>query len=111
MLARIDAILRREQKTDEHKDQKFAELGKYEVRKQGYRRLGYKCFEGFPEAKFADSRRKAYYLMSTHDHLPRIPPPKSRTGVGRKPWSWQRWRGLKEDRLIVQPGCTRQSRR
>ena len=65
MLARIDAILRREQKTDEHKDQKFAELGKYEVRKQGYRRLGYKSFEGFPEAKFADSRCKAIRCRPT----------------------------------------------
>ena len=29
VLARIDAILRWEQKTDQHKDQKFAELGKH----------------------------------------------------------------------------------
>ena len=77
VLARIDAILRWEQKTDQHKDQKFAELGKHlcEVRKQGYWRLGYKSFEAFLEAKFPDSRRKAYYLMSIHDHLPQIPTP------------------------------------
>ena len=77
VLARIDAILRWEQKTDQHKDQKFAELGKHlcEVRKQGYWRLGYKSFEAYLEAKFPDSRRKAYYLMSIHDHLPQIPTP------------------------------------
>jgi len=77
VLARIDAILRWEQQTDQHKDQKFAELGKHlcEVRKQGYWRLGYKSFEAYLEQKFPDSRRKAYYLMSIHDHLPQIPAP------------------------------------
>ena len=63
VLARIDAILRWEQKTDQHKDQKFAELGKHlcEVRKQGYWRLGHKSFEAYLEEKFPDSRPKAYY--------------------------------------------------
>ena len=77
VLARIDAILHWEQKTDQHKDQKFAELGKHlcEVRKHGYWRLGYKSFEAYLEKKFPDSRRKAYYLMSIHDHLPQIPAP------------------------------------
>jgi hypothetical protein len=77
VLARIDAILRWGQKTDEHKDQKFAELGKHlcEVRKQGYWRLGYKSFEVYLEVKFPDSLWKAYYVMLTHDHMPRIPAP------------------------------------
>ena len=75
VLARIDAILRWEQRTDQHKDQKFAELGKHlcEVRKQGYWRLGYPSFEAYLEEKFPDSRRKAYYLMSIHDQLRQIP--------------------------------------
>jgi hypothetical protein len=75
VLARIDEILRWEQRTDQQKDQKFAELGKHlcEVRDHGYWRLGYKSFEAFLEAKFPDSRRKAYYLMSIHDHLKQIP--------------------------------------
>ena len=75
VLARIDEILRWEQRMDEQKDQRFAELGKHlcEVRKQGYWRLGYKSFEAFLEAKFPDSRRKAYYLMSIHDNLKQIP--------------------------------------
>jgi hypothetical protein len=75
VLARIDEILRWEQRLDQQKDQKFAELGKHlcEVRDQRYWRLGYGSFEDFLEVKFPDSRRKAYYLMSIHDHLPQIP--------------------------------------
>jgi len=75
VLARIDEILRWEQKVDQQKDQGFAELGKHlcEVRDHGYWRLGYKSFEAFLETKFPDSRRKAYYLMSIHDHLRKIP--------------------------------------
>jgi hypothetical protein len=75
VLARIDEILRWEQRVEQQKDQRFAELGKHlcEVRKQGYWRLGYKSFEAYLEAKFPDSRRKAYYLMSIHDHLRQIP--------------------------------------
>jgi hypothetical protein len=77
VLARIDEILRWEQRTDQQKDQKFAELGKHlcEVRKHGYWRLGHKSFEAYLEEKFPDSRRKAYYLMSIHDHLRQIPAP------------------------------------
>jgi hypothetical protein len=75
VLDRIDEILRWEQRADQQKDQKFAELGKYlcEVRNQRYWRLGYGSFEEFLEAKFPDSRRKAYYLMSIHDNLRQIP--------------------------------------
>jgi hypothetical protein len=43
------------------------------VRDQKYWQLGYQSFEHFLEAKFPDSRRKAYYLMSIHDHLKEIP--------------------------------------
>ncbi len=77
VLAQIEAILRWEQKTEQHKEQKFAELGKHlcEVRKHGYWRLESKSFEAYLEAKFPDSRRKAYYLMSIHDHLPQITAP------------------------------------
>ena len=75
VLKKIDEILRWEAKVDQQKDQLFAELGKYlcEVRNQGYWRLGYRSFEHFLEAKFPDSRRKAYYLMSIHDHLKQLP--------------------------------------
>ena len=75
VMARIDEILRWEERMDQQKDQRFAELGKHlcEVRNQGYWRLGYKSFEAYLEAKFPDSRRKAYYLMSIHDNLKQIP--------------------------------------
>jgi hypothetical protein len=75
VLARIDEILCWEAKVDQQKDQKFAELGKHlcEVRNKGYWRLEYKSFEDYLESKFPDSRRKAYYLMSIHDHLKQIP--------------------------------------
>jgi hypothetical protein len=75
VLARIDEILRWERRVDQQKDQRFAELGKHlcEVRDQGYWRLGHQSFEHFLEVKFPDSRRKAYYLMSIHDHLRQIP--------------------------------------
>jgi hypothetical protein len=75
VLAKIDEILSWEERVDQQKDQRFAELGKYlcEVRRQCYWRLGYKSFEDFLEVKFPDSRRKAYYLMSIHDHLKMIP--------------------------------------
>jgi hypothetical protein len=75
VLARIDEILRWELRVEQQKDQRFAELGKHlcEVREHGYWRLGYQSFEAYLEAKFPDSRRKAYYLMSIHDHLKQIP--------------------------------------
>ena len=75
VLKKIDEILRWEEEVDQQKDQRFAELGKYlcEVRRQCYWRLGYRSFEDFLESKFPDSRRKAYYLMSIHDHLKMIP--------------------------------------
>ena len=75
VMARIDEILRWEERMDQQKDQRFAELGKHlcEVRNQGYWRLGYKSFEAYLQAKFPDSRRKAYYLMSVHDNLKQIP--------------------------------------
>lgn len=75
VLARIDEILRWEERLDRQKDQKFAELGKClcEVRNDKYWRLAYQSFEAYLEDKFPDSRRKAYYLMSIHDHLRQIP--------------------------------------
>ncbi len=75
VLKKIDEILSWDAKVEDQKEHRFAELGKClcEVRSQGYWRLGYRSFEQFLEAKFPDSRRKAYYLMSIHDHLKPIP--------------------------------------
>ena len=38
-------------------------------------RVEYKSFEAYLKEKFPDSRRKAYYLMSIHDHRAQIPAP------------------------------------
>jgi hypothetical protein len=49
------------------------ELGRYlcEVRAGKYWRLeNLKSFDEFLERRFPESRRKAYYLMSIHEHLP-----------------------------------------
>jgi hypothetical protein len=54
---------------------RFVELGEYlcEVRAKQYWRLEHlKSFDEFLEKRFADSRRKAYYLMAIHENLTRI---------------------------------------
>ncbi len=60
------------------RDTRFVELGRYlcEVRAGQYWRpenLG--SFDEFLERRFPESRRKAYYLMTIHEHLTRIPKP------------------------------------
>jgi hypothetical protein len=37
-----------------------------------------KSFDEFLKKRFADSRRKAYYLMTIHEHLTRVPKPQLR---------------------------------
>src|SRR5213592_435287 len=73
VLTKIDEILAWEQRKEVEKDTKFVELGRYlcEVRAGQYWRLeNLKSFDEFLERRFAESRRKAYYLMSIHEHLP-----------------------------------------
>ena len=73
VLNRIDAILAWEAQHEKERDTRFVELGKYlcEVRAGQYWRLEkLKSFDEFLERKFPESRRKAYYLMSIHEHLP-----------------------------------------
>jgi len=74
VLDRIDQILAWEQSVDRERDTRFVELGRYlcEVRAGQYWRLDdLKSFDEFLERRFPESRRKAYYLMSIHEHLPR----------------------------------------
>ena len=55
------------------RDTRFVELGRYlcEVRAGQYWRLeNLKSFDEFLARRFPESRRKAYYLMSIHEHLP-----------------------------------------
>jgi hypothetical protein len=73
VLTKIDEILGWEQRKDSERDTKFVELGRYlcEVRAGQYWRLeNLKSFDEFLERRFPESRRKAYYLMSIHEHLP-----------------------------------------
>jgi hypothetical protein len=76
VLGRIDEILSWEKTKEQEKDVRFVELGEYlcEVRAKQYWRLEkLKSFDEFLEKRFADSRRKAYYLMAIHENLARIP--------------------------------------
>jgi len=73
VLSKIDEILAWERRKETEKDTRFVELGRYlcEVRAGQYWRLeNLKSFDQFLERRFAESRRKAYYLMSIHEHLP-----------------------------------------
>jgi len=78
VLAKIDEILGWERAIDRERDTRFVELGRYlcEVRSGQYWRLdNLKSFDEFLEKRFPESRRKGYYLMAIHEHLPRIPKP------------------------------------
>jgi len=73
VLGKIDEILAWEQLREGERDTKFVDLGRYlcEVRSGQYwglENLG--SFDDFLERRFPGSRRKAYYLMSIHEHLP-----------------------------------------
>jgi hypothetical protein len=74
VLAKIDQILGWERQVNRERDVHFVELGRYlcEVRAGQYWRLeNLKSFDEFLTRRFPESRRKAYYLMSIHEQLPR----------------------------------------
>jgi hypothetical protein len=76
VLSKIDEILAWERSADQERDSRFVDLGRYlcEARSGQYWRLdNLRSFDEFLEKKFPESRRKAYYLMAIHEHLPRIP--------------------------------------
>src|SRR6476646_1189709 len=73
VLSKLDEILAWEQRKESEKDTRFVELGRYlcEVRAGQYWRMEkLASFDDFLERRFPESRRKAYYLMSIHEHLP-----------------------------------------
>src|SRR5467141_3470756 len=73
VLTKIDEILTWERRKEAEKETRFVELGRYlcEVRAGQYWRVeNLKSFDEFLEKRFPESRRKAYYLMSIHEHLP-----------------------------------------
>jgi hypothetical protein len=70
---KIDEILAWERQKEIERDTRFVDLGQYlcEVRAGQYWRLeNLKSFDEFLSRRFPESRRKAYYLMSIHEHLP-----------------------------------------
>ena len=73
VLTKIDEILAWERQKEAERDTRFVELGRYlcEVRAGQYWRLeNLSSFDEFLARRFPESRRKAYYLMSIHEHLP-----------------------------------------
>jgi hypothetical protein len=73
VLTKIDEILAWERQKEAERDTRFVDLGRYlcEVRAGQYWRLeNLKSFDEFLTRRFPESRRKAYYLMSIHEHLP-----------------------------------------
>ena len=99
VLSKIDAILAWEARHENERDTRFVELGKYlcEVRTGQYWLLeNLKSFDEFLERRFPESRRKAYYLMSIHEHLP----PQVRKELKQVGWS----KGLELAKLARQPG-------
>jgi len=73
VLGKIDEILAWERQRERERDTKFVELGRYlcAVRAGQYWRVeNLASFDDFLERRFPESRRKAYYLMSIHVHLP-----------------------------------------
>jgi hypothetical protein len=76
VLGKIHDILSWEKAKEQEKDARFVELGEHlcEVRARQYWRVEHlKSFDEFLEKHFADSRRKAYYLMAIHEKLTHIP--------------------------------------
>ena len=74
VLTKIDQILDWEQQTEHERDTRFVELGRYlcEVRAGQYWRCqNLSSFDDYLARKFPESRRKAYYLMSIHEQLPK----------------------------------------
>ena len=114
VLSKIDEILAWEQQKEAERDTRFVELGKYlcEVRAGQYWRMeNLKSFDEFLERRFPESRRKAYYLMSIHEHLAATGeegPQGSR--LDERDWNWRRWLVRRVSTSIVQPGCTKRER-
>ena len=111
MLTKIDEILAWERASDQERDSRFVDLGRYlcEVRAGQYWRLdNLRSFDEFLERKFPESRRKAYYLMAIHEHLPRIHKAELRSdGLEPRPQNSPRSRSGTVRGSIVHPGCTK----
>ena len=99
VLTKIDEILAWEKQKETERDTRFVELGHYlcEVRAGQYWRVDkVKSFDEFLERRFPESRRKAYYLMSIHEHLP----PQARKDLKQVGWT----KGLELAKLARKDG-------
>ena len=99
VLTKIDEILAWEKQKETERDTRFVELGHYlcEVRAGQYWRVdNVKSFDEFLERRFPESRRKAYYLMSIHEHLP----PQARKDLKQVGWT----KGLELAKLARKDG-------
>ena len=99
VLTKIDEILAWERRKEAERDTRFVELGRYlcEVQAGQYWRLeNLKSFDEFLERRFPESRRKAYYLMSIHEHLP----PEARRELKQVGWT----KGLELAKLARRDG-------
>jgi len=99
VLTKIDEILEWEKRNEAEKDTRFVDLGRYlcEVRAGQYWRVeNLKSFDEFLERRFPESRRKAYYLMSIHEHLP----PQARSELKQVGWT----KGLELAKLARRDG-------
>ena len=99
VLTKIDEILAWEKKSEAERDTRFVELGRYlcEVRAGQYWRVEQLAsFDDFLTRRFPESRRKAYYLMSIHEHLP----PQARRELKQVGWT----KGLELAKLARRDG-------
>src|SRR5437879_3071741 len=99
VLSKIDEILAWEQRYEAERDTRFVELGRYlcEVRAGQYWRMeSLRSFDEFLERRFPESRRKAYYVMSIHEHLP----PEARRELKQVGWT----KGLELAKLARRDG-------
>src|SRR3954447_20937550 len=74
VIALVDSVLAWEARQSRERDKKFIELGRglCEIRaRQHWRVEDLNSFDEFVEKRFPGSRRKAYYLMSVHERLPK----------------------------------------
>src|SRR5437660_11185420 len=91
VLSKIDEMLAWERRKESERDTRFVELGRYlcEVRAGQYWRVEkLKTFHQCLEERVPESRRKAYYRMSIHEHLP----PQVREEL--KEGGWTKGRGV-----------------
>ena len=74
VIARVDALLGREERIGHERDKGFVEVGQAlcEIRSRQYWRVEeLESFDAFLEKRFPGSRRKAYYWMSLFERMPK----------------------------------------